>query len=341
MADQQPAHAGDAEADFSLAPKNPLETTHMAERDDVSQDHAHRTAIAQLLAYQQAWGVNCVISDTPTDWLARGDVPPVQPSALAGLQPAETGRASANGGHHRSNAQATSSHEPTAGKQSAAATAQETATRGQKQPASSPHDQASPATVGTPTPIEAPDLVALRAALEAFEGCPLKATAKNLCFYRGAASCDLMVIGEGPGRDEDLSGQPFVGRAGQLLDRMLAAIGRAETDTHITNVVYWRPPGNRTPTPAEILACRPFLERQIALVDPTVILLAGGAAAKALLDTPTGIMKLRGKWRTETLGGRARNVMATLHPAYLLRTPAAKRMAWQDLRAVATALNET
>jgi uracil-DNA glycosylase len=179
----------------------------------------------------------------------------------------------------------------------------------------------------------------LRTLLQSFEGCGLKATAKSLCFYRGAARARVMVIGEAPGRDEDIEGKPFVGQAGQLLDKMLAAIGLDEASVHITNVVYWRPPGNRTPTPLETLICQPFLERQIELVAPEILLCVGGAAAKQVLDTPEGIMRLRGKWRDVASGERAIRAMATLHPDYLLRTPAAKRMAWRDLMAVKDALD--
>jgi DNA polymerase len=148
-----------------------------------------------------------------------------------------------------------------------------------------------------------------------------------------------MLIGEAPGRDEDLQGKPFVGRAGQLLDKMLAAIGLTEADVHITNIVYWRPPGNRTPTPQEAQVCRPFLERQIELVAPEFIVLLGGAAAKHMLDVADGIMRLRGRWREIEVGGRRIKALATLHPAYLLRTPAHKRLAWRDLQAVRAALD--
>lgn len=182
-------------------------------------------------------------------------------------------------------------------------------------------------------------LTDLRGLLERFDGCALKATAKSLCFYRGAAQARLMVIGEAPGRDEDLAGQPFVGKAGRLLDKMLAAIGIDEGGVHITNVVYWRPPGNRTPTPQETQICQPFLDRQIELVAPDVVLCVGGAAAKQVLDTAEGIMRLRGKWREIRAGARTIRAMATLHPAYLLRTPAAKRMAWRDLMLVRDALD--
>ncbi len=172
----------------------------------------------------------------------------------------------------------------------------------------------------------------LEAILARFDGCSLKATAKNLCFYRGAEKARLMIIGEAPGREEDQAGKPFVGRAGQLLDKMLAAIGVSEADAHITNVVYWRPPGNRTPTPLEAQVCRPFLERQVELVAPELVLLLGGAAAKHIFDTPEGIMRIRGKLRDVEIGAHATKGLATLHPAYLLRTPIAKRMAWRDLQ---------
>ena len=174
--------------------------------------------------------------------------------------------------------------------------------------------------------------------LLAFEACGLKATAKNTCFYRGAGKARVMIIGEAPGRDEDLEGRPFVGRAGQLLDRMLKAVDLSEKDVHITNIVYWRPPGNRTPTVQEARVCRPFLDQQIQLVEPEFILLLGGAAAKNMLETPQGIMRLRGKWTDLNLGGCSRKVLATLHPAYLLRTPAAKRLAWRDFLAIKAAL---
>lgn len=180
----------------------------------------------------------------------------------------------------------------------------------------------------------------LHTLLQGFEGCNLKATAKNLCFYRGAGQARLMLIGEAPGRDEDLAGKPFVGRAGQLLDRMLAAIGLDESSVHITNTVYWRPPGNRTPSPEETLACAPILARQMELVDPKVVLLLGGVAAKSVLGLSEGILRLRGRWRSVVIGGRDVKTLATLHPAYLLRAPAAKRQAWQDLLMVEKALTE-
>jgi DNA polymerase len=179
----------------------------------------------------------------------------------------------------------------------------------------------------------------LHATLVDFDGCSLKVTARNLCFYRGAKRARLVLIGEAPGRDEDIEGKPFVGRAGQLLDKMLAAIQVLQDQVHITNIVYWRPPGNRTPTPQEAQVCRPFLERQIELVNPEFIVLLGGAAAKHIFDVNEGIMRIRGKWRDVQIGGRRARAMATLHPAYLLRSPAAKRLAWRDLLEIKRAIN--
>ncbi len=185
---------------------------------------------------------------------------------------------------------------------------------------------------------EAATLAELEALVAQFEGCSLRRTAKSLCFARGSEQARIMLIGEAPGRDEDLQGKPFVGRAGQLLDRMLASIGLGEEQIYITNTVYWRPPGNRTPTPEEIEACAPFLARQIELLSPQLLVLLGGAAAKNILGVSEGIMRLRGKWLTYSCAGRDVPTLATLHPAYLLRNPAAKRQAWRDLLLLKAAL---
>jgi DNA polymerase len=173
----------------------------------------------------------------------------------------------------------------------------------------------------------------LRAALAAFDGCPLSATATNLVFNDGNPDAGLMLIGEGPGADEDRVGKPFVGKAGQLLDRMLASIGLDRSHYLITNVVFWRPPGNRTPTDAEVQTCLPFLHRQIALVRPRHLVLLGAPATKALTGNAAGITRIRGKWLQAAIPGLDAPVPALpmLHPAYLLRTPDAKRRAWADL----------
>lgn len=186
----------------------------------------------------------------------------------------------------------------------------------------------------------APTLEALRAALEAFDGCSLKLTAKSLVFADGNPAGRVMFVGEAPGREEDLQGLPFVGRSGQLLDRMLAAIGLTRDDVYIANVVPWRPPGNRTPTPEETALCRPFIERQIELADPDFLICLGGASAKELLGTTEGILRLRGQWHDFETGRRRIRAMATLHPAYLLRQPLQKRLVWRDLLTLRAALDE-
>jgi DNA polymerase len=178
------------------------------------------------------------------------------------------------------------------------------------------------------------DIEALAAAIAGFDGCPLKfeGAASQAVVWRGVADAQLMVIGEGPGQEEDQRGQPFVGRAGRLLDKMLTAAGVAER-AFITNTVFWRPPGNRTPTPAEQAICAPFVERAIALVKPSMLLLVGGASAKAVLKKDEGILSLRGRWHEwrSADGALELPAMPTLHPAFLLRQPAAKKRAWADL----------
>lgn len=180
---------------------------------------------------------------------------------------------------------------------------------------------------------EAKSLDDLRDALSAFEGCALKQTAKSLVFGDGKPNSPLMFIGEAPGAEEDRRGVPFVGPAGKLLDLMLAAIGLDRSAAYITNILPWRPPGNRSPTDAEIAACLPFVERHIELVAPKILVFVGGTAAKTLLGTTQGIMRLRGRWFSyESLHMTAPiDARAMLHPAYLLRSPAQKRETWQDL----------
>ncbi len=184
------------------------------------------------------------------------------------------------------------------------------------------------------------DVAQLKAAVAAFEGCALKATATNTVFARGNPAAPLMLIGEAPGRDEDIQGLPFVGQSGQLLDRMLAAIGRDEQNTYISNVLFWRPPGNRDPAPEEIIACRPFVERHIALTRPRVLGLVGRHAAATLLGTSQGITKLRGKWLVYSRDGLEIPALPMLHPAYLLRQPGMKREAWRDMLSLALKLEE-
>ena len=181
----------------------------------------------------------------------------------------------------------------------------------------------------------------LRAALERFQGCGLKATATQLVFADGAPEARIMLVGEAPGGDEDRIGRPFVGRAGHLLDRMLAAIGLDRTKVYIANVVPWRPPGNRTPTPQETAVCLPFVRRQIALVAPRLLVCLGGSATQTLLGVKEGITRTRGVWREyRSDDGAAIRTLPMFHPAYLLRQPAAKRQAWADLLKLKRAVEE-
>lgn len=179
----------------------------------------------------------------------------------------------------------------------------------------------------------------LRTALENFDGCNLAKTATQLVFCDGTPGSRVMLVGEAPGRDEDIQGKPFVGRSGQLLDRMLAAIGLDRSSVYIANVVPWRPPGNRTPTPQETAACRPFITRQIELAKPDFLICLGAPSAAELLGNKVGILKFRGQWKTYQAGEREIRAMATLHPAYLLRQPMQKRLAWRDLLSLRAALD--
>ncbi len=295
-----------------------------------------RPGLAALLAWYRDMGVDCALSDEPENWLARPGRPPGAGWSLsAGTATGDVAEAPALA--------AVANRPPAVPASPAPARA---SLIGRPLPATAPAPrlpQATPPdaaeTAARTAARAAATIDELGAALAAFTGCALKATAKSLCFYRGAPKARVMLIGEAPGREEDLAGRPFVGPAGQLLDRMLAAIGLDESMVHITNIVYWRPPGNRTPTPQEAQACRPFLERQVELVAPDVIIPLGGAAAKHVLDVTEGIMRIRGQWSEVTFGAHRSRAMPMLHPAYLLRTPAGKRQAWRDLLTLRAALS--
>jgi DNA polymerase len=268
-----------------------------------TQDPAPPVGLEALLAFWADAGVDVCLSETPVDRLAEGVrklAPPLResaPSRSAGVaappSPSSTIRVDNSEGPDIAAAIAAA--------RTAAAAAQ--------------------------------NLTALEAAIAAFDGCPLKRQgARNPVFARGDPTAPVMIIGEGPGADEDLQGKPFVGRAGKLLDKMLAAAGLGDR-VFITNTVFWRPPGNRNPTPAEQATCAPFLERAIRLVEPRLLLLSGGVSAKWLLKREEGILSLRGKWfdwRSED-GTSVIPALPTLHPAFLLRQPAAKAHAWKDL----------
>jgi uracil-DNA glycosylase family 4 len=261
--------------------------------------------VQQLLAFYIEAGVDCALTEQPVNRLSDPDIVPAAPRETAPSNPVRT----------------TAAVIPAA--RGEAALAPEAAILSAREAART-----------------APTLEALRALLEKFDGCALKSTATRLVFADGNPQARIMFVGEAPGREEDLEGLPFVGRSGKLLDRMIAAIGLDRSTAYIANVIPWRPPGNRTPTPQETQICLPFIQRQIELVNPDVLVTLGNPSTQTLLSTREGIMKTRGRWFDYDTGTRVIRAIATFHPAYLLRSPSYKRMAWQDLRAIAKALEQ-
>lgn len=287
---------------------------------------------AGLLAWYRAMGVDAAVEDSAVVWTGRVEGPGTHynlPSS--GSAQATSFAARPIGGTDANGETRTTSKPPLPGRATPSTTAAPSRQFLPKSPDAT-------LTAARKLADSAQSLEGLIGVLREFDGCGLKTTAMNLCVYRGAEVAPLMIIGEAPGREEDLEGKPFVGPPGQLLDRMLIAAGLQPDKMHIANVVYWRPPGNRAPTPEETEICRPFLERQIALVKPEFILVLGGTAAKAVLSVNEGITRARGQWHDMDIGGRTVRAMASLHPAYLLRTPAAKRQAWRDLLTIRDAL---
>ncbi|MBS3650770.1 uracil-DNA glycosylase [Pseudaminobacter sp. 19-2017] len=274
-----------------------------------------RAQLRELLAFYAEAGVDEAVSETPIDRFAETEQDKAQRAASV--------------------AKPTTPATPGSDRGRAAPSLARTAAPPAPSPAQRPQTAAVPdgsqAALARELARSASTLEELREILLSFDGCNLKATAKNLVFADGNPQADLMLVGEAPGRDEDLEGLPFVGRSGQLLDRILAAIGRDRGSAYIANVIPWRPPGNRDPSPMETEICRPFIERQIELAAPKVLVTLGNPSTKALLKTQDGITKSRGSWRDYvTASGMTIPTMPTLHPAYLLRNPAHKKFAWRD-----------
>jgi DNA polymerase len=259
--------------------------------------------VQQLLAFYVEAGVDCALGDEPINRLADPDIAPA-PRATVAHQPIPR-----------------TAPLPAATPRADTTVAPDVAINSAREAART-----------------APTLDALRQLLENFDGCALRHTATRLVFADGNPEARVMFVGEAPGRDEDIEGLPFVGRSGKLLDRMIAAIGLDRSKAYIANVIPWRPPGNRTPTPQETQICLPFIQRQIELVNPDVLVTLGNPSTQALLQTREGIMRTRGKWLDYDTGTRTIRAIATFHPAYLLRSPSYKRMSWQDLRTIAKAL---
>ena len=259
--------------------------------------------LRQLLAFYLEAGVDCALAEEPVDRLSDPEIVPPVSQAMP-TQPARPVPV----------AVAAARAEPAPAPEAAIASARELART-------------------------APTLAALRELMEQFDGCALKSTATRLVFADGNPQARIMFVGEAPGRDEDIEGLPFVGRSGKLLDQMLKAIGLDRTSVYIANIVPWRPPGNRTPTPQESAICLPFVLRQIELADPDILVCLGGPSAQTLLNIKDGITKTRGRWFTFDTGKREIRAIATFHPAFLLRSPLQKRFAWRDLLAIRKALD--
>ena len=266
-------------------------------------------AARELLAFYREAGVDALLEETPTDRFA-SDPPSAVPAPRA-----EAARAKGEASSAR--AAPTRERELPGRVAAAVAVSPEAAVMAAREAAKS-----------------AASLEELRALLERFEGCALRTTATQLVFADGNPQARVMFVGEAPGRDEDIEGLPFVGRSGKLLDRMLAAIGLDRKSVYIANIVPWRPPGNRTPTPQETAICLPFTQRQIELVDPAVLVCLGNPSTQTLLATKEGITRTRGRWFRYQTSTRDIRAMPTFHPAFLLRNPISKRLAWRDFLAI-------
>jgi uracil-DNA glycosylase len=277
--------------------------------------------LRELLAFYQEAGVDALVGETPVDRLAGEPPPEAAAAAIARpniVKPSIAAR-------------------PTPSVAPRTITARELDLQGRAGAAALPSPDAA-VMAAREAARSAASLEELRAIVDAFEGCALRNTASRLVFADGTPGARVMFVGEAPGRDEDIAGLPFVGRSGQLLDRMMAAIGLDRTTAYIANIIPWRPPGNRTPTPQESAICLPFIQRQIELANPDVLVSLGGPSATTLLNVKDGILKSRGRWLTYQTGTREIRALATLHPAYLLRQPLQKRLAWRDFLAIKKAL---
>jgi uracil-DNA glycosylase family 4 len=272
-----------------------------------NSQQSNRSPAAELLAFYAEAGVDAALNEEARNWLEADPVP------AAATSPPPVARQPGPAAAPRAAPPIAKPTMPTPPAPDAAVMAAREAARG------------------------AASLDELRSILDGFEGCSLKASASRLVFADGTPKSRLMFVGEAPGAEEDRQGLPFVGRSGQLLDRMLTAIGLDRSKVYIANIVPWRPPGNRTPTPVETQICLPFIQRQIELSDPDVLVTVGQPSTSALLGIQ-GIMKNRGRWFAYNTGSREIRAMPILHPAYLLRSPIGKRLAWRDMLAIKKAL---
>jgi uracil-DNA glycosylase family 4 len=281
-----------------------------------------KLALIALLAFYSETGIDAALTETAVDRLAMDERPPKEVRASAGIAETPSRLSSARAGNNPIASQVAAGPKSD-GTLLGAAVSPEAARL-------AAHAAAKAAQT----------LEQLRAALSEFEACSLRQTATQLVFADGNPAARVMFVGEAPGREEDIAGLPFVGRSGKLLDRMMAAIGLDRSQAYIANMVPWRPPGNRTPTPQESAICLPFTLRQIELADPDILVCLGGPSAQTLLNVRDGILKTRGRWFPFFTGSRQIRAMATLHPAYLLRQPVQKRLAWRDFLSIKQALSQ-
>jgi len=272
----------------------------------MSPDQA--VAARELLAFYADAGVDALVGETPVDWLAAAQLGSAMTEAESARQPTMVPSAEPR---------------PAPPVMAAAPASPDVAVLAAREAARN-----------------AASLDELRTILTGFEGCALRTTAKQLVFADGNPQARVMFVGEAPGREEDIEGLPFVGRSGKLLDLMMAAINLNRTTAYIANIIPWRPPGNRTPTPQESQICLPFVLRQIELANPDILVCLGGPSAQTLLNVKDGIKRTRGKWFAFHTGTREIRAIATFHPAYLLRSPIEKRFAWRDFLAVKKALED-
>ncbi len=309
-----------------------------------TMNSARAKAASDLLAFYLEAGVDALVGETPVDRLAAGTAgeqafapapsPELSNISTSDKAPSERSADAAIAARPRQPAPRQANLLPRDDRGEALAPAS---------PARAASESAAPdaaVMAAREAARSAASLEELAGILARFEGCTLKATATRLVFADGDPAAPVMFVGEAPGAEEDREGLPFVGRSGRLLDQMMAAIGLSRQSAYVANIIPWRPPGNRTPTPLESQICLPFIQRQIELADPDILVCLGAPATQALLGVREGIMRTRGRWFAYAAGPRDIRAIATLHPAYLLRQPLAKRLAWRDFLAVRAALGE-
>ncbi len=312
--------------------------------EGTAMNPAHAKAATELLAFYLEAGVDALVGEAPVDRLAAGAADEQAPASARAPSPAPSRREPAVGGAEetaRPAAPMIAAREQQAAARSAGASAREGGVPpAPAREASAPAAPEAAVMAAREAARQARSLEELAAILSRFEGCALRATATRLVFADGNPAAPVMFVGEAPGAEEDREGLPFVGRSGRLLDRMMEAIGLDRQSAYVANIIPWRPPGNRTPTPLESQICLPFILRQIELANPDILVCLGAPATQALIGVKDGIMRTRGRWFPYETGTREIRAIATLHPAYLLRQPLAKRLAWRDFLTIKGALAE-